>query len=41
MTDALGDIWETVGRVAEVISKISETVGWEEEVTDENLVTTV
>ena len=27
MTDALGDIWETVG--------------WEEEVTDENLVTTV
>jgi len=41
VTDALGDIWETVGWVAEVIGKISETVGWEEEVTDENLVTTV
>lgn len=41
MTDALPDIWETVGWVAEVIGKISEIVGWEEEVTNENLVTTV
>lgn len=37
----VGEIFLTVGCVTDALGDIWETVGWEEEVTDENLVTTV